>query len=87
MVFMRERAGSERDRKWWAAESGDEKIRSSRGRQKILVVGPAFMGGVRWQDKLSDFFASLRTSESKRFPLSYPSNLNPQGPYIPGQRE
>jgi hypothetical protein len=30
--FARERAGSERDRKWWAAESGDEKIRSSRGR-------------------------------------------------------
>jgi hypothetical protein len=68
---MRERAGSERDRKWWAAESGDEKIRSSRGRQKILVVGPAFMGGVRWQDKLSDFSASLQTSESKLFPLSF----------------
>jgi hypothetical protein len=68
MVCMRERAGSKRDRKWWEAESGDEKIRSSRGRQKILVVGPSFMGGVRWKDKLSDFSACLRTSESKRFP-------------------
>jgi hypothetical protein len=28
-------------------------------------------GGVRWQDKLSDFSASLRTSDSKRFRLKY----------------
>jgi hypothetical protein len=64
---LHERAGRERDRKWWAAESGDEKIRSSRGRQKILVVGPAFMGACGWQDKVSDFSASLRTLDSKRF--------------------
>jgi hypothetical protein len=30
--------------------------------------GTRVHGGVRWQAKLSDFSASLRTSESKRFP-------------------
>jgi hypothetical protein len=31
--------------------------------------GTRVHGGVPWQDKLSDFSASLRTSESKRFPF------------------
>jgi hypothetical protein len=64
---LHERESREREgEKWWAAEIGDEKIKSSLGRQKSLVVGPAFMGGMRWQDKASDFSPSLRASESKR---------------------
>jgi hypothetical protein len=77
---LHERAGSERDRKWWAAESGDEKIRSSRGRQKILVVGPAFMGacGGRITCPIFRLLPDVRvkvfpfpnlTSGSKRFPF------------------
>jgi hypothetical protein len=31
--------------------------------------GTRVHGGVRWYDKLSDFCASLRTSESKGFPF------------------